>query len=217
MRGGTPDRVPVAPFGTARFGLDSEVGRRLLRETDLLHGASTGSDALLGREPPVEAEVRGSQSITTFHTPSGPLTRVVRSTEITSATVKFPCTGAAELERFLEMPYEPPALNLAPYFQAEEEVGCEGLTLIGLVTGLCWVADLLSPQDFCLLWADAPEVMERAVQVGTDRLCEWLRRACPEGAAAFRIIGPEYASVELGPRAYERLVVNMDSRLCRHR
>ncbi len=214
MHGGTPDRVPVGPFGTAGFGLDSEVGQTLLRETDLLHEVGTGSNVLLGQEPRVETETRGSESVTTYHTPAGPLTRVVRRTEITSATVKFPCSGPAELEQLLEMSFEPAELNLAPYVEAEEKVGEEGLTLIGLVTGLCWVADLFSPEDFCLLWAEAPEVMERAVEVGTDRLCEWLGRACPAGAAAFRLIGPEYASVELGPRAYERLVVNMDSRLC---
>ena len=214
MRGGTPDRVPVAPFGTARFGLASEVGQRLLRETDLLHEAGTAVNILLGHEPPIATEERGRESVTTYHTPAGPLTRVVRRTEITSATIKFPCTGAAELEQVLAMPFQPAEVNLAPYWAEEEKVGDEGLTLIGLVTGLCWVADLLSPMDFCLLWAEAPEVMERAVQVGTDRLCEWLQRACPAGAAAFRLIGPEYASVELGPRAYERLVVNMDSRLC---
>lgn len=214
LRRGTPDRVPVAPFGTARFGLDSVWGQRLLRETDLLHEVGTGSDVLWGHQPPIETAERGSETVTSFHTPHGTLTRVVRRTEITSATVRFPCRTAMELEQLLEMPYEPPDLNLAPYWREEEKVGEEGLTLIGLVTGLCWVADLLSPEDFCLLWADAPEVLERAVAVGNDRLCAWLREACPAGAAAFRIIGPEYASVELGPRAYERLVVNQDSRLC---
>lgn len=213
LRLGTPDRVPVAPWGTARFGLDSEVGQRLLRETDLLYEVGPGSDLLLGHDPPLTSEERGSETTTTYHTPSGPLTRVVRRTEITSASVKFPCAGAADVEKILDMPYQPPEVNLAPYVEAEEKVGDEGLTMIALVTGLCWVADLLSPEDFCLLWAEAPEVMERAVEVGTDRVCAWLERACPIGAA-FRLVGPEYASVQLGPRAYERLVVNMDRRLC---
>jgi hypothetical protein len=214
LRLGAPDRVPVAPWGTARFGLDSEVGRRLLRETDLIHEVGPGANVILGPQPPVESEDRGRETIITYHTPSGPLTQVVRRTEIASATVKFLCSGAAELEQILEMPYEPPEVNLTPYFEAEQKVGDEGLTMIALATGLCWVAELLSPVDFCLLWAEAPEVMERAVEVGTDRLCAWLKRACPAGAAVFRLVGPEYASVELGPRAYERLVVNMDRRLC---
>jgi uroporphyrinogen-III decarboxylase len=169
---------------------------------------------MLGTDPPVTSEERGSETLTTYHTPAGPLTQVVRRTEITAATRKFLCAGAAEVEQILEMPYEPPALNLAPYREAEQKVGEEGLVIIGFATGLCWVADLLSPEDFCLLWADAPEVLERAVEVGTQRLCAWLERACPEGVAGFRVVGPEYASVELGPPAYERLVVNMDSRAC---
>lgn len=213
LRLGTPDRVPVAPWGTARFGLDSEVGQRLLRETDLFYEVGPGSDLLLGHDPPVTSEEHGSETITTYHTPSGPLTRVVRRTAITSASVRFPCAGAADVEKILAMPYQPPEVNLAPYFEAEQKVGDEGLTMIALVTGLCWVADLLSPEDFCLLWAEAPEVMEHAVQVGTDRVCAWLERACPAGAA-FRLVGPEYASVQLGPLAYQRLVVNMDRRLC---
>lgn len=214
LRLGTPDRVPVAPWGTSRFGLNSEVGQRLLRETDLFHEVGAGGNIVLGQDPPVVSEDHGSETVTTYRTPSGPLTRVVRRTEVTSATVKFPCTSAADVECILQLPFEPAECNLEHYFRAEEQVGEEGLTMIGLVTGLCWVADLLSPEDFCLLWADAPEVMEHAAEVATDRICEWLRRACSAGGQVFRIVGPEYASVELGPRAYERLVVNMDSRLC---
>ena len=211
---GTPDRVPVAPWGTARFGLESAVGQRLLRETDLIVEASPGANIMLGAEPAVSSEERGNETHITFHTPRGPLTQAVRRTERASATRKFLCAGAAEVEQILEMPYAEPPLNLAPYRELSEQVGDEGLVMVGFATGLCWVADLLSPQDFCLLWADAPEVMERAVELGTQRLCAWLERACPQGPAAFRIVGPEYASVELGPRAYERLVVNMDSRAC---
>lgn len=213
MRLGTPDRVPVAPFGTARFGLDSEVGQKLLRETDLIHEVGTGANLFFGQFPPITREDHGSEEIITYQTPEGPLTAVVRRTERTSATVKFPCQSAADAEKILAIPFELAECNLEHYFQAEEQMGDEGITLVCVLDAICWVAELFSPEDFCLLWAEAPEVMEHLVEVGTARIVEWLERAGAGGAKAWRVVGGEYVSVQLGPEAFERLVVLPDARL----
>jgi len=37
LRCGTPDRIPVAPFSTGGRDLNSPLGQRLLRETDLIY------------------------------------------------------------------------------------------------------------------------------------------------------------------------------------
>jgi len=214
MHCGTPDRVPVAPFGTAQHGLDSPLGQRLLHETDLIYEVGAGGNYARGAQPPVRREEHGSKTHVIFDTPRGPLTQVIRRTDITSATVKFPCASGADLEAMLEMPFEPAGFDLGAYQEAEAKVGDEGLTLLPIGTGLCWLAEMLSPEDFCVMWMEAPEVMERMVAVMTGRAKEWLERVCAAGGVNWRLVGGEYASVQLGPAAYQRLVVSYDSQLC---
>lgn len=213
MKCGTPDRVPVAPFGTSHFGLDTPLGQRLLHETDLIAYVGPGSNAIRGTDPPIRTEDHGSETHIVYQTPRGPLTQIIRRTEITAATVKFPCATPADGEAMLEMDFQPAPVDLSMYLEMEAQVGEEGLTLIDCADAICWIAELFSPEDFCLLWVEAPEMMERMMQVGTDRLAEWLERACAAGGQAWRMVGPEYASVMLGPQAYERLIVGYNPRL----
>lgn len=35
LRGGAPDRVPVAPFGMGRIHPETDLGRELIRSTDI--------------------------------------------------------------------------------------------------------------------------------------------------------------------------------------
>lgn len=213
MRCGTPDRVPVAPFDTSHFPLDSPVGQRLLHETDLICQAGAHADPVRGLNAPIRTEEHGRETHITFETPRGPLTQVIRRTEVTSATVKFPCQSPADLEAMLEMPFEPAGFDLTSYFETEERVGEEGLTLIPLGGGLCWPADILSPENFSLLWLDAPELLEQLTATAHERAAEWLDRICAAGGRNWRLLGGEYASVQLGPAAFERLVVPYDAQL----
>ncbi len=49
--------------------------------------------------------------------------------------------------------------------------------------------------------------------MATERLCCYYRQLCEAGVRGFWIFGPEYASVQLGPQAYQRLVVEPDRHL----
>jgi uroporphyrinogen-III decarboxylase len=73
---------------------------------------------------------------------------------------------------------------------------------------------MLSPEDFALLWVDAPEVMVEMTAIAARRLNACVERLCQEGVDAFRIVGGEYVTCQLGPRAFEALIRPFDTELC---
>ncbi len=213
LRLGTPDRVPVAPFGMGTIDPESQLGQQLIECTDIFLDVYCEGDAVLGRAARVHTETEGDQTITVYETPQGPLQSVTRRTATTSAQVKFACQSPKDADKILAMPYEPPQVDVRKYHYWSEKLGEEGLVMGSSGDGVNWVAEMFSPQDFCLLWAEAPEKMIQLVDVATDRLGHCYRQLGEAGVRAFRIIGGEYVSVQLGPQAYQRLVVEPDRRL----
>ncbi len=213
LRLGTPDRVPVAPFGMGTIAPESQLGQQLIDCTDILFPVGCGGDPFLGHAARVYTQTEDDKTITVYETPQGPLQSVTRRTAIASAQVKFACQSAADADKILAMPYEPPRVDMRKYHYWSEKLGEEGLVMGSSGDGINWPADLFSPEDFCLLWADAPGKMIQLVQVATERLCCYYRQLCEAGVRGFWIFGPEYASVQLGPQAYQRLVVEPDRHL----
>lgn len=215
---GTPDRIPVSPQHFGRIPRDSDLAAELVRETDIMVYAGWACDCFIGSALPRETETAGNITRTVYHTPGGELTRVVTRTPITSACTEFPCKDADDVLKLLSAPYEPPTEDavqdaLRHFFTTREWLGEEGVVLFELPDAICFPAEWLSPQDFCLLWADAPDLMEQMVRVGNERLLAFVERVCRAGVDAFRIVGGEYVSTQLGPVAYDRLVRRYDKEL----
>ncbi len=210
------DRIPVSPQGFGRVGPDSELGRSLLKETDV-HVYTGGGLDWFGKDVRVESLDEGDLSITIWHTSAGEFRAVSRTTERTSARVEFPCRTPQDGERFLKVPFgldrERIARAAEEFHRRRAEIGEDGMALAGIPDGICLPAELFSPEDFCLLWVDAPDMMESLVREGHRRVMQGVRALLERGVDAFRIIGPEYASTQLGPDAYERLVVPYDREL----
>ena len=195
MRGERVDRVPVAPFGLGRLDTNSDICRELIARTDPFISPGGGGDPFLGSAAPATTTVDGDTTTTVFHTPKGDLTRRWRRTAITSAQIEFPLKTPEDAEKALSLPYSPPAINLKPYRDWCDRAGEEALVMVGLANAICTPAAWFSPEDFCLAWLDAPDVLRQLCQVASDRLLAFTKRLLDEGVDAFRIIGGEYASV----------------------
>ena len=215
---GTPDRVPVSPQHLGRIPRDTGLAAQLIHETDIILYAGWACDCFVGSALPRDVETHSNITRTVYHTPYGDLTRVVTRTAVTSACTEFPCKGAEDVMKLLDTPYEPPAEQTVQeaihhFLETKDWLGDEGVVLFQLPNALCFPAEWLSPQDFCLLWADAPDVMEEMVRVGNERLLAFVERVLKAGVDAFRIVGGEYASTQLGQVAYDRLVRRPDKEL----
>lgn len=213
MRGEAVDRVPVSPFGMGRVLLDSDAGRELLQWTDPFLEAGPGGDALLGDGAPITHTTEGDTTTRVIHTPKGDLVSRHRRTAVTSAQIEFPLKRPEDAEKLLSLPYTPPPVRLEGYRALRERVGEEALVLVGMPNAVCLPATWFSPEEFCLAWADAPDVLRTLCEVASERLVAYAERVAREGVDGFRIIGGEYVSVQLGPAAFRELVTPFDTAL----
>jgi uroporphyrinogen-III decarboxylase len=109
------------------------------------------------------------------------------------------------------VPYEPLRdTNPAEFNRWKDRIGDEGIVLFGFGDAICVPATFFSPEDFSLLWADAPEAFMALIRIANERLCEQAELCCRAGIDAFRLLGGEYASTQLGPRPYLQTVTQPD-------
>ncbi len=212
-KGGRPDRVPVSPWGFGRTPPDSELGRELVARCDMWvdsGAAFSFSGAKLASETATETTPDGTIATTIYHTPGGDLRARRQRTAITSATIEFPCKGAADVEKLLSVPYEPLVPDFKHFRETKAKYDEEALVCLGVANAVCWPAETLSPADFCLLWADAPDLFAEMCRVGCERLNAFVETACKAGVDCFRIIGGEYVTVQLGPKAVPKLLAPFD-------
>ncbi len=214
MLGGEPDRVPVGPHGWGHVDPDSAVGAEMLARLDMMLPVGGGSSPFWSAGVVMHTVRDADSAVTTLDTPAGELRQVWRRTSITQAVTEHFCKTADQLQAVIELPYEPAAPSLDDYHRWCQRVGDEALIMVGVGDGICHIADLCSPEDLCLLWADAPDLMLAAVNTAHQRTLAWVEACCRAGAKAFRIIGGEYATTQLGPRGFEALCVAQDRELC---
>lgn len=206
------DRVPVSPFGLGHLSADGDAARELIRETDPFLTRGIGNP-FLGTRVRADSVTDGNVTTTTWHTPLGDLIQKRECTDITSATVEFPLKTADDIAKLLSIPFEPVEPNPGPFLQLQRELGEEGMALAGIGTAVCLPAAWFSPEDFCLLWADAPDAMTELVRVAADRLNDFVLKACRAGVTEYRLVGGEYVTVQLGPSAVPPLLHTPDHEL----
>ncbi len=209
------DRVPVSPFGFGHLNPREGVGKEMLEATDPFIPVGAGGGQFMGTRygECVSSEQDGSDTITTIRTPKGDLTRVYRRTSLAGHTVKFPCATRQDVEALLSIPFEASHPNADAFLDSKREYGEEGLVLAGIPDAICFLAEYMSPEDFCLLWALDPEYMEEATNIVHSRLIQWVDEASAGGVDAYRIVGAEYITEQLGPKAFGRLGRDQDTEL----
>ena len=213
MRFERVDRVPVAPFGLGRLDPTSEIARLLIGKTDPFICSGVPGDPFFGSNCPTEVFTEGDTTTIVRRTPAGDLVQKNRNTGITSACIEFPFKTPEDAEKFFSIDYQPPEADAAQFLADKARIDEEGLVLCGIPNAVMLPATLLSPEDFCLWWADYPDLMLELTNIASQRINEWVNRLCIAGVDAFRIVGGEYASVQLGPAGFDALVLEQDREL----
>jgi hypothetical protein len=196
-------------------GYDSPLGGELLARTDPIADVGVGGNPILGSAARMESEQQGDITVTTLHTPKGDLVSKFRRTEATGAAIEFFLKDPSDIEKMLSIPYVIPEYDISGYRELRDRVGEEGLVMVGMMNGVAVPASWFSPEGFCLAWADAPDLVERLTAISTERLILYMKELGRQGVDAFRVVGGEYASVQLGPEGFKRLCVPYDRQLVR--
>ncbi|MFQ6079889.1 MAG: uroporphyrinogen decarboxylase family protein, partial [Thermodesulfobacteriota bacterium] len=208
-----PDRVPVSPFGLGRLDPKGKPAKELIAKTDPFISLGLGGNPFMGDLMETVKVENGNDTVTTVITPKGKLVSRYRRTPVTGYTVEFPCKTAEDVEKYLSIPYKPSEPDVEEFLARKKEIGEEGLVLAGIGDAICLPATILSPQDMCLLWADEPDLMIYMVKLAAERLNDFVEKACRKGVDAFRIVGGEYATEQLGPKGFAALVKPFDTEL----
>lgn len=205
------DRIPVSPWGLGRLDPESEIARQLIAKTDILLEVPLGVDPFWGEYAHQIEQV--GEGIFRLSTPLGEFAWRVERTDITQAMVVFPFKSPEDAERFLSLPYKKPLPSPAHFHKLREWLEENGLVLMGIPNGVCLPASFFSPEDFCLQWALNPSLITKLTEVGTERVIAMVEELCKQGVDAFRIIGGEYVTQQLGPKGVEALLKPYDTQL----
>jgi uroporphyrinogen-III decarboxylase len=207
--------VPVGPFGLGHLNPNSDIAKELIAKTDPFIETGVGGNALMGDLVKAESRQEGNDTVTTIFTPRGNLTQRYRRTDITGYTVEFPCKNAEDVEKYMSIPFKPSEPTADWFLARKKEIGEDGLVLVGIGDAICLPAGILSPMDMCYLWADEPDLMIKMVATVSERLLEFIEKACKLGVDGYRVVGGEYASEQLGPKGFKALAVPFDTELSR--
>jgi uroporphyrinogen-III decarboxylase len=213
LRGERLDRTPVSPFGLGHLDPAGPVAAELIARTDPFLTVGLGGNVFAGSAVPAESRQCGDETVTLIETPHGHLQQRTRRTAVTGATVEFPCKNAADVEAYLSIPFVPAEPQTGAFLARRQELGDDALLLAGIGDAICFPATILSPEDLCLLWMDDRELLCDCVGVAHGRLLAYVEAACRAGVDAFRIVGGEYATEQLGPAGFDTLVRPFDAQL----
>ena len=213
---GRPDYVPVAPYGFGKIKPDSVLGSELIEKTDILVTVETGREFLhdiyFGSASIVERQ-DGDVTSWTVHTPKGKLIQELTKTEITASITKHFFEDRSDFEKYLSLPYSKAEIKLEKYNYWKGKIGDNGFVMAVLPNPVCFPAEFLSPERFCLMWMDDPVWLEEMVKIISKRINNYAERLCKLGINGFRLVGGEFVNTQLGPKAFEKIVVPYDKEL----
>ncbi len=207
------DRVPVAPWGLGKLTLDDPMGQELLRRADPWLQAPLGAPVLGEAALEIERREEGPREFLTLATPRGALHAEWTTTAQTRACTRYFCQSAADVEALLAIPYRPVAPDVAAFHALRTQVGEQALATVGVADGLCFVHEMLGSELACTLWMTEPTLVQRLTEMAAERVLAAVELACRGGVDCFRIVGGEYASQIMGPRAFTELVTPYDREL----
>jgi len=150
-------------------------------------------------------------------TPLGPLESVTQEGigSYSHATIKHWITSEADVERFLSLPYEPAAPDLAPYRVDEETLGEGGYTLPYLDGPVGWVHGLTGSELLAIWSIEAPSLLHALLETMQERCRQYLRAFLAAGRVpVVGLQGQEAVTPPLlSPARFDDLVVPYEAPL----
>jgi hypothetical protein len=208
-----PDRVPVAPWGLGRILKESALAAELIARTDPWLEIGLGCNPVGGAAFPLDQQRLGNALRQVLRAPGQDLVSVHTTTAQTTACTEPFCKSIADLEALLAIPYVTPHPDVGAFRAFKRQVGEDGLAVMGVGDALCYPNDMLGTEFCSYLWAAEPEMIRHMVSLAAERIFRVVEEACRGGVDCFRIVGGEYATQLMGPRAWDELVVPFDKPL----
>jgi hypothetical protein len=218
------DRVPVRIWGFDHRRDHAEPSYQRLAEIarecrlDLLN--TWGPEVTRTSRPRTDVETRPSrhegfvEDVTTIHTPQGPLTSVdYRSPEGKPGYhAKYLLETPEDAERWLSIPWTPPAVNCSGWPAAVAELGDDGLLMAGIGEAMYAINDLTGSQVWGYWLVEERALLRRLVEEAHRRQMHVLKEMLAQGVTGvYAYVGPELCIPPLAsPRDFDEFVVPYD-------
>lgn len=226
------DYVPASfyeinPYDTRAWYVQDPSYQNLVQfareETEVFGHTGPNLGPYLCRPQDVEEEAtswrEGSSTFTrtTLHTPKGDLDTLSRYDDGVRTTwhMEHLLKTEEDVERFLSLPLTPPEPETSHIEWMEQQLGENGLPVLGLGDAVAWAAGLLQYESFAVLTKTNLPLLYRLMDTLSERLLEGMRRVAEKTRrVGYRIVGPEYVGPNLTcPEMFERFVVPYDTAL----
>jgi Uroporphyrinogen decarboxylase (URO-D). len=134
----------------------------------------------------------------TYHTRRGEISSLYRVDQgvHTTWTIKHLLEDITDIDRYLSIPYTPPEINMARFFEEQDKLNCRGLMMISIGDPICLAAELFEMGKFLLYAMTEPEKIKYFLDAIHERQMYDLKRILKHNVenVIFRICGPEYAT-----------------------
>jgi uroporphyrinogen-III decarboxylase len=155
---------------------------------------------------------------TIAHTPGGDLSFIHRASkhEFSGLTRSFWVKSDDDLERFLSVPYVPPEQDVSAYPKAVADMGARGIVMVGNSDPIAYVHELLGSELLALWSVERRQVIDRLVELFTERLLKWYDHVISNGVCGvFGFSGAEYIAPPLmAPKYFRDWVTKPMTAIC---
>jgi hypothetical protein len=193
--------------------MHSSLGKEIIARTDPWIETDLGCHPVGGARLPLEIERRGNIERRILHAPGRELVSIRTTTSETTACTDYFCETREDIGALRTIPYSTPHPDVGTYKELHKEIGQDGLVVMGVANALCYPNDMLGTEYCSYLWAAEPDIIRELVATAAERIHCVVEEACEGGVDCFRIVGGEYATQLMGPRAWKELIVPYDKPL----
>lgn len=224
------DRVPISTYELVGWNGDawennepsySRLMRAVRERTDCIYMLQPEWKSL--PVPGIESESwRDGKSCftrTTYHTRKGELTCLHRQDDDlhTRWTLEHLLKNIEDIDRYMAIPYEPPALDMSHFLSERNALGEKGLMMISVDDPICTAAELFEMGQFLVYAVSNEKRMKYFLDVIHERQMDCLRKMLRNDVSdvIFRICGPEYATPPyLSPEYFRKYVTVYLKEIC---
>ncbi len=214
-----PDKTPMCPRIDPKWleNAGPKLAAEFLRVTDCAVYYDLLPDAVLyfGQEAAerLHSETAGSLRHETLDTPKGPLTRLIHiETDMMDWAEKHFFETPDDVEKAMSIPYVPPQLDLAGYWEWDARVGDDGIVMAHLADALCCPGLWFSPDNYVIhACVESTELVLKLMERVNRSILDVAGYCLDNGVRYFMQSGAELASqTMIGPEWCDQFVVQFD-------
>lgn len=211
------DRVPISTYELVGWNENSWENREPSYKA-LMDAVREYTDCVYMLNPGVREVPNSSSEVTewdegmshftkrTFRTKGESLSCMYREDRNvhTAWTLEHLLKDISDIDKYLDIPYEPPVFDMGDFFGRKEKLGDKGLMMISVEDPICLAAELFKMEEFLVFAMTEKDKIKYFLDAIHERQMYALKSMLKHDVKdiIFRVCGPEYATPPYLPPEY---------------